>query len=80
VIIHATPTYGSRVRGLVEYLFGPGRSDEHTDPHVIAAHTTLLLDDRALTPLARKMLATELDDTRVLLAPEVKEKFEPSRV
>jgi len=75
VIIHATPTYGSRVRGLVEYLFGPGRSDEHTDPHVIAAHTTLLLDDRALTPLARKMLATELDDTRVLLAPEVKEKF-----
>ena len=75
MIIHATPTYGSRVRGLVEYLFGPGRSDEHTDPHVIAAHTTLLLDDRALTPLARKMLATELDNTRVLLAPEVKEKF-----
>jgi len=75
VIIHATPTYGSRVRGLVEYLFGPGRSDEHTDPHVIAAHTTLLLDDRALTPLARKMLATELDNTRALLAPEVKEKF-----
>jgi len=75
VIIHATPTYGSRVRGLVEYLSGPGRSDEHTDPHVIAAHTTLLLDDRALTPLARKMLATELDNTRALLAPEVKEKF-----
>jgi len=75
VIIHATPTYGSRVRGLVEYLFGPGRSEEHTDPRVIAAHTTLLLDDRALTPLARKMLATELDNTRVLLAPEVKEKF-----
>jgi len=75
VIIHATPTYGSRVRGLVEYLFGPGRSDEHTDPHVIAAHTTLLLDDRAPTPLARKMLAAELDNTRALLAPEVKEKF-----
>jgi len=75
VIIHATPTYGSRVRGLVEYLFGPGRSDEHTDPHVIAAHTTLLLDDRAPTPLARKVLAAELDNTRALLAPEVKEKF-----
>ncbi len=75
MIIHATPTYGSRVRGLVEYLFGPGRSDEHTDPHVIAAHTTLLLDDRAPTPLARKVLAAELDNTRALLAPEVKEKF-----
>ena len=75
MIIHATPTYGSRVRGLVEYLFGPGRSEEHTDPHVIAAHTTLLLDDRAPTPLVRKMLAAELDNTRALLAPDVKEKF-----
>jgi len=75
MIIHASPTYGSRVRGLVEYLYGPGRSDEHTDPHVIAANTTLLLDDRAPTPLARKMLATELDNTRALLAPDVTEKF-----
>jgi len=75
VIIHATPTNGSRVRGLVEYLFGPGRSEEHTDPHVIASHDTLLLGDRAPSPLARKMLAVELDSTRITMAPEVKEKF-----
>ncbi len=75
MIIHATPTNGSRVRGLVEYLFGPGRSEEHTDPHVIASHDTLLLGDRAPSPLARKMLAVELDSTRITMAPEVKEKF-----
>ncbi|WKX69932.1 relaxase/mobilization nuclease domain-containing protein [Streptomyces sp. XD-27] len=28
---------GSDTRGLVAYLFGPGRRDEHTDPHIVAA-------------------------------------------
>ena len=27
---------GSRVSGLLYYLFGPGRHEEHTDPHLIA--------------------------------------------
>ena len=27
---------GSRVSGLIYYLFGPGRNEEHTDPHLIA--------------------------------------------
>jgi len=27
---------GERVAGLIYYLFGPGRRDEHTDPHLIA--------------------------------------------
>ena len=27
---------GSRVSGLIYYLFGPGRNEEHTDPHVVA--------------------------------------------
>lgn len=25
---------GSRVAGLIWYLFGPGRNEEHADPHV----------------------------------------------
>jgi len=75
VITHAVRNHGSRVRGLVEYLFGQGRSEEHTDPHVIASHDLLLLDDRARTPLARKMLADEIDRPRQMMAPEVKEKF-----
>ena len=27
---------GSRVSGLIYYLFGPGRNEEHTDPHLVA--------------------------------------------
>jgi hypothetical protein len=27
---------GERVSGLIYYLFGPGRREEHTDPHLIA--------------------------------------------
>jgi MobA/VirD2-like, nuclease domain len=27
---------GSRVSGLIYYLFGPGRNEEHTDPHIVA--------------------------------------------
>jgi len=75
VITKAVQQSGGRVRGLVEYLFGPGRSDEHTDPHVIAAYDPILVGDRGDTPLGRKMLAAELDFTRAQLRPEVKEKF-----
>lgn len=28
---------GSSTLGLINYLFGPGRRDEHTDPHIVAA-------------------------------------------
>ncbi|ADD45861.1 relaxase/mobilization nuclease domain-containing protein [Stackebrandtia nassauensis] len=31
-------TKGNRVRGLLEYLFGPGTANEHTDPHVVAGY------------------------------------------
>jgi hypothetical protein len=27
---------GSRVAGLVYYLYGPGRNEAHTDPHLVA--------------------------------------------
>jgi hypothetical protein len=30
---------GSDVRGLVRYLYGPGRANEHTDPHLAGAWT-----------------------------------------
>ncbi len=75
MITKAVPRSGGRVRGLVEYLFGPGRSDEHTDPHVIAAYDPILVGDRGDTALGRKMLASELDFSRAQLRPEVKEKF-----
>jgi hypothetical protein len=31
---------GSRVAGLIWYLFGPGRNEEHTDPHLVAGWGT----------------------------------------
>lgn len=28
--------HGTHVSGLIYYLYGPGRSAEHTDPHIVA--------------------------------------------
>jgi hypothetical protein len=36
VIGKITAPRGERVEGLIYYLFGPGRREEHTDPHVVA--------------------------------------------
>ena len=61
------------MRGLVEYLFGPGRSDQHTDQHVVAAYDDVLVGDTGQTELGRAMLAAELDFPRRAFAPEVTE-------
>jgi hypothetical protein len=42
-------TKGARSRRLIEYLFGPGRSDEHTNPHVVAGYE----EPNVLEPLRR---------------------------
>ncbi|NYI05554.1 relaxase/mobilization nuclease domain-containing protein [Allostreptomyces psammosilenae] len=50
---------GSNTRGLLAYLYGPGRRDEHIDPHIVGAWATLGLPDpgrdenATLTALAR---------------------------
>ncbi|NYT96450.1 relaxase/mobilization nuclease domain-containing protein [Salinispora sp. H7-4] len=36
-------TYGSRVRGLLEYLWGPGKVEEHVDPHLVAGYDDVVL-------------------------------------
>jgi hypothetical protein len=36
VIAKISDPRGKRVSGLVYYLFGPGRREEHTDPHIVA--------------------------------------------
>jgi hypothetical protein len=28
--------HGKHVEPLIRYLFGPGRANEHTDPHIVA--------------------------------------------
>ncbi len=72
MICKAAPR-GSRVRGLVEYLFGPGRSDQHTDQRVVAAYDDVLVGDTGDTELGRAMLAAELDFPRRAFAAEVTE-------
>jgi uncharacterized Zn-binding protein involved in type VI secretion len=52
---------GSNTRGLLTYLYGPGRRDEHTDPHLVAAwDETAACDpardpDATITQLARRL-------------------------
>ncbi|MGX7823559.1 relaxase/mobilization nuclease domain-containing protein [Actinokineospora sp. 24-640] len=61
---------GSDTKGLLRYLFGPGRANEHTDPHVVAAWAPEWvrdhplggdLADSASTPTGRSRLASQLD-------------------
>lgn len=75
MITKVSPSRGNRVRGLLEYLFGPGKSDEHTDQRVVAAYTNILVGDRGDTELGRAMLATELDMPRRMFAPKITDSF-----
>ncbi|MDT0379405.1 mobilization protein [Streptomyces sp. DSM 42041] len=53
---------GSDTRGLVAYLFGPGRRDEHTDPHIVAAWDPAGAPDPGRDPEATyTQLAQRLD-------------------
>nr|WP_308042244.1 mobilization protein [Streptomyces sp. 8L] len=42
---------GDRSRGLLSYLFGPGRRNEHTDPHIVAAFAMPGINDPGRVPL-----------------------------
>ncbi|HEY5834263.1 relaxase/mobilization nuclease domain-containing protein [Streptomyces sp.] len=54
---------GSRSRGLLSYLFGPGRRDEHTDPHIVAAFAMPGIPDPGRAPLDQHhALLNELAD------------------
>lgn len=47
---------GSDVRGLVRYLYGPGRANEHTDPHLAGAWTDPQRVEPALDQRGRRDL------------------------
>lgn len=44
-MIAAIKAAGTRTRGLLAYLYGPGRDDEHLDPHIVAAFAMLGMPD-----------------------------------
>ncbi|MBK3587631.1 mobilization protein, partial [Streptomyces sp. MBT57] len=53
---------GSDSRGLIAYLFGPGRRDEHTNPHIVAAWDMTGAPDPGRDPAATySQLARRLD-------------------
>ncbi|EST29623.1 relaxase/mobilization nuclease domain-containing protein [Streptomyces roseochromogenus] len=60
-MIAAIKPAGSNTRGLLAYLYGPGRQDEHLDPHIVAAFAMLGMPDpgrdenATLTQLARHL-------------------------
>ncbi len=56
---------GSDTRGLIAYLFGPGRRDEHTDPHIVAAWDMAGAPDPGRNPTATYSLLAKRLDTHV---------------
>ena len=43
---------GQDVAGLIRYLYGPGRREEHTDPHIIAGYRPPLTWNPRCAPAA----------------------------
>ncbi|MEX5307660.1 relaxase/mobilization nuclease domain-containing protein [Kocuria sp. CPCC 205258] len=61
-------TKGDRPVGLMNYLLGPGRRNEHTDPHLITGSATIMawFDDAQLSEDHAVSIAQELDLNRSL--------------
>ncbi|MEU8621867.1 mobilization protein [Streptomyces sp. NPDC048623] len=72
---------GSDSRGLIVYLFGPGRRDEHTDPHIVAAWDMAGAPDPGRDPAATySLLAKRLDHHVDLRTRELGGKKPPQHV
>ncbi|MGW6736241.1 relaxase/mobilization nuclease domain-containing protein [Streptomyces sp. NPDC055013] len=61
---------GSRTYGLLNYLYGPGRRDEHTDPHLVASWIPGLAPDPGRDPAATLKQLTDRLDLPVLALPK----------
>lgn len=65
---------GAKMTGLMVYLAGPGRANEHENPHVVAGHDVVLLRAPAgeLTHEDAINLAHDVDEARLAFGTEVK--------
>ena len=68
----AKVTWGQEPSGAVRYLFGPGRYNEHDDPHVVAASASLRVE-AGLRPTKPELegLSAAMDLPTVLFGTEV---------
>lgn len=59
-------TRGERMSGLLVYLAGPGKANEHTEPHLVAGDAAILAwhDDTELSRADALRIARELDHPR----------------
>ncbi|MDQ1178551.1 relaxase/mobilization nuclease domain-containing protein [Rhodococcus sp. SORGH_AS_0301] len=66
-------TRGAKMTGLVSYLAGPGRSNEHENPHIVAGHESVVLGAPSgeLSHSDAIELAHEIDTARVVFGTEV---------
>jgi len=64
---------GDRMAGLMTYLVGPGRSNEHTEPHLVAGDAAMLAwhDDAELGRDGALVIARHLDRPRTATGVEV---------
>jgi len=74
VITKVSPKRGDRMRGLVEYLFGPGKRNEHTHQRIVAAYDDELVGAHP-GEFDRARVAAELDYPRRWFAPETTSEF-----
>lgn len=66
-------TRGSGMTGLVQYLAGPGKRNEHTDPHLVAGDGAVMAwsDDSELNRPAAARIGAHLDGARRATGTEV---------
>lgn len=66
-------TRGDRMVGLITYLVGEGRANEHTDPHLVAGDPALMAwhDDAELSEETARSIARHLDRPRTAYGVEV---------
>jgi len=66
-------TRGSDFAGLMRYIAGPGRANEHSEPHLVAGDSSIMAwqDDAELDRAAAEEIARALDEPRRMLGVEV---------
>lgn len=67
-------TRGAKMAGLLTYLQGPGRANEHSDPHLVAGDAAIMAwhDDNELSRIDALDIAKQIDSPRKVYGTEVR--------